>query len=61
MMTWSDQGPVYQTSAGLEVPVIGSLEQLVRDAKTGTYDAIYIALPMRAENKIKALIDSAQR
>ena len=27
------------------------------DAKTGTYDAIYIALPMRAENKIKALIE----
>ena len=53
----AEQGPVYQTSAGLEVPVIGSLEQLIRDAKTGTYDAIYIALPMRAENKIKALIE----
>jgi putative colanic acid biosynthesis UDP-glucose lipid carrier transferase len=53
-----NQGPVYKTSAGIEVPVIGSLEQLVIDAKTGTYDAIYIALPMRAENKIKALIDS---
>jgi len=50
------RGPIYKSATGLDVPVIGGLEQLARDAKSGHFDNIYIALPMRAEKKMKTLI-----
>ena len=50
------RGPVYKSATGLDIPVIGGLEQLVKDAKQGHFDNIYIALPMRAEKKMKTLI-----
>jgi putative colanic acid biosynthesis UDP-glucose lipid carrier transferase len=37
-------------------PFIGSLDDLVRDAKEGRVDAVYIALPMRAEARAAELI-----
>ena len=49
-------GPIHKSSKGLAIPVIGCLDQLVIDAKTSSYDSIYVALPMRAEKKMKALI-----
>ena len=52
-----DKGPVYKNTSGLPIPVIGCLDKLVVDAKAGNYDNIYIALPMRAEKKMKLLIN----
>ena len=49
-------GPIHKSSKGLAIPVIGCLDQLVKDAKTNSYDSIYVALPMRAEKKMKTLI-----
>ncbi|MCC6208368.1 MAG: undecaprenyl-phosphate glucose phosphotransferase [Gammaproteobacteria bacterium] len=39
------------------IQVIGDLGVLVRHAREGKIDAIYITLPMRAENRIKFLVD----
>lgn len=39
------------------IKVIGSLETLVKHAREGKIDAIYITLPMRAEERIKKLLD----
>lgn len=52
-----DQGPIYKTSAGVSIPMVGGIDQLVVDAKAGCFDNIYIALPMRAEKKMKTLIN----
>ena len=51
-------GPIYKNAGGLDIPVIGGLDQLVLDAKGGTFDNIYVALPMRAEKQMKNLIHS---
>ncbi len=42
---------------GDEVNVKGGLEQLYRDARDGQIDIVYVTLPMRAEERIHALID----
>jgi putative colanic acid biosysnthesis UDP-glucose lipid carrier transferase len=36
---------------------IGTLEDLIDQARTGTIDRIYIAFPMRAEKRIRSLLD----
>lgn len=38
------------------VPVIGNLDKLAFDARTGNYDQIYIALPMKNEPEIQKLV-----
>ncbi|MBL4851941.1 MAG: undecaprenyl-phosphate glucose phosphotransferase [Gammaproteobacteria bacterium] len=38
------------------LPVIGTLEDLVRAAREGDVDVVFIALPMRAEERIKMLV-----
>jgi putative colanic acid biosynthesis UDP-glucose lipid carrier transferase len=42
--------------AGKAAPIRGDLDDLVRAAKKGELDLIYIALPMRCEARIQALI-----
>ena len=39
------------------VPLIGDIDDLVRMARDGEVDIVYIALPMRAETRIKELIE----
>jgi putative colanic acid biosynthesis UDP-glucose lipid carrier transferase len=39
-----------------EMPIAGSLEELVRRATAGELDLVFIALPLRAELRIRALI-----
>ncbi len=39
-----------------QAPVVGSLEQLVEDARAGKLDVVYVALPLRAELRITTLI-----
>jgi len=39
-----------------EMVSLGNFEQLIADAKNGKMDCVYIALPMRAEKRIKALL-----
>jgi putative colanic acid biosysnthesis UDP-glucose lipid carrier transferase len=36
---------------------IGTVQDLIDQAKTGTIDRIYIAFPMRAENRIRGLLE----
>ena len=50
------QGSTVNTAAGLSIPLVGDLNTLRTDAKAGLYDAVYIALPMRAEKQMKSLI-----
>ncbi|MDG6773612.1 undecaprenyl-phosphate glucose phosphotransferase [Thiomicrorhabdus sp. ZW0627] len=38
-------------------PVLGTIEQVYNDAKSGKFDELYICLPLRAENKIKLLLN----
>ena len=44
------------TESGMKTPIVGDLNQLRQNARAGLFDAIYIALPMRAEKQIKSLI-----
>ena len=39
-----------------EVTSLGNFEKLVEDAKNGKMDCVYIALPLRAEKRIKTLL-----
>jgi len=43
-------------SADPQVRVVGNLEQLIDDARSGQFDEVYIALPMHAEARIRALL-----
>ncbi len=38
------------------LPLVGTLDDLVRAAKEGSVDVVFIALPMRAEERIKMLV-----
>jgi putative colanic acid biosynthesis UDP-glucose lipid carrier transferase len=38
-------------------PVLGDFDELVRRAKSGDIDMVYVALPMRAENRIRQIIE----
>ncbi|MBU2881841.1 undecaprenyl-phosphate glucose phosphotransferase [Psychrosphaera sp. B3R10] len=46
----------YYDDKETELPTLGSLEQMIRDCKEGGIDRVYIALPMRAETRIKWLM-----
>lgn len=41
---------------GVDLPIIGNLDKLVFDACMGAHEDIYLALPMRAEKQVKALV-----
>ncbi len=42
---------------GNSITIIGDLEKLVEDAKIGKFDQVYVALPMRAEQRIIDLVN----
>jgi len=39
-----------------EVPILGNFEQLVANAKQGSIDAVYVTMPLRAEERTRTLI-----
>ncbi len=49
--------PIPLADSPISIPVNGDMRSLVQDAKAGIIDKIYITLPMRAELKIKWLLD----
>lgn len=49
--------PVPLANSPISIPTNGDMQSLVQDAKAGIIDKIYITLPMRAELKIKWLLD----
>ncbi len=54
---YDNEGLSAQTSSDLDLSYLGDLEQLLRDARKGLYDEIYIALPMTAAADIRDVID----
>lgn len=48
--------PVHFAKSKLSLPVSGTLEQLVAEARAGQIDRIYITLPMRSEARIRWLV-----
>ncbi|HHM1300716.1 TPA: undecaprenyl-phosphate glucose phosphotransferase, partial [Klebsiella pneumoniae] len=46
-----------KTNITSEIPYLGDLDQLVKDAKSKRIDRIYISMPMSEEVKIKKLIN----
>jgi putative colanic acid biosynthesis UDP-glucose lipid carrier transferase len=46
-----------QPDSSVDINVIGHFEDLIEDAKNNRYDAIYIALPMRAEKLIARIVN----
>ena len=53
-----DDDPVLATMAIEGTPVRGSGDQLLRDLEDGSVDQIWIALPLRAEARIRELLES---
>ena len=49
--------PVKLADTPVAIPVNGTMQQLIIDAREGLIDKVYITLPMRAEEKIKWLLD----
>lgn len=49
--------PVQLPNAPEAIPINGPMAALIRDARAGKIDKIYITLPMRAEQKIRWLLD----
>ncbi|MBD9632585.1 undecaprenyl-phosphate glucose phosphotransferase [Pseudomonas sp. PDM19] len=49
--------PVSLSKGGVKLPISGNLEALVDRARAGELDRIYIALPMRSEERIKCLVE----
>lgn len=49
--------PVKLADTAVAIPVNGTMQALVRDARAGKIDKVYITLPMRAEQKIRWLLD----
>lgn len=49
--------PVKLAKTVVSIPVNGDMQKLIEDAKAGDIDKVYITLPMRAEEKIKWLLD----
>ncbi len=45
-----------RTKCELPAPILGTFAELVQQAKQGAYDLIYIALPLKGEDRIKQLI-----
>jgi putative colanic acid biosysnthesis UDP-glucose lipid carrier transferase len=42
----------------IDVPFVGSLAELLRDAREGRIDIVYIGLPLRAESRISELLEA---
>lgn len=51
------EGSVRLGGTAVSIPVNGDMQSLIEDAKAGLIDKVYITLPMRAELKIKWLLD----
>jgi putative colanic acid biosynthesis UDP-glucose lipid carrier transferase len=49
--------PVSLGNGDVKLPISGALEQLVEQARAGKLDRVYITLPMRAEARIKWLVE----
>ena len=49
--------PVRLAEGNNTIEVRGTMQALVRDARAGMIDKVYITLPMRAEEKIRRLLD----
>lgn len=48
--------PIRLANSKVRLPVSGSLEELVKQARMGQIDRVYITLPMRSEARIKWLV-----
>lgn len=42
---------------GLDIPVLGTLDDLVRHAQKREFDTVFIALPLRAEERIREIVN----
>ncbi|MFV3369708.1 undecaprenyl-phosphate glucose phosphotransferase [Pseudomonas sp. NY15435] len=51
------RGSVSMGSGKVKLPVSGSLNDLIEQARAGKMDRIYVALPMRSEARIKWLVE----
>lgn len=49
--------PVRLPNSDVRLPISGSLEELVEQARSGQIDRVYITLPMRSEARIKWLVE----
>jgi len=49
--------PIRLAGTKVRLPISGSLEQLVEQARAGEIDRVYITLPMRSEARIRWLVD----
>ena len=48
----------YQFDSEVAVPFAGTIDDLIRDAKDGKVDIVYIGLPLRAESRITELLEA---
>jgi len=54
---YDDFKPVgHKPLTGLEAPVIGNLDELTSDVRKNHVDLVYVALPMRAETRLKEVL-----
>ncbi|MCP1641857.1 putative colanic acid biosynthesis UDP-glucose lipid carrier transferase [Pseudomonas citronellolis] len=49
--------PVRLANSQVRLPISGSLEQMIEQARAGQIDRVYITLPMRSEARIKWLVE----
>jgi putative colanic acid biosysnthesis UDP-glucose lipid carrier transferase len=56
-----DDDPLLQRSMVEGMPVLGHLDQLLRDLDDRSLDQIWIALPLRAEARIRELLEGLRR
>lgn len=49
--------PIRLSGSKVRIPISGSLEDLVEQARTGQIDRVYITLPMHSEGRIKWLVN----
>lgn len=50
--------PVSLAGSKVQLPINGNMANLIAEAREGRIDKVYITLPMRAEEKIKWLVDA---
>lgn len=54
---WKSDAVVIDETKDVKVPVLGTMLQLIEDARAGAIDKIYIALPSAADARVKWLVD----
>lgn len=54
---WKSDAVVIGDKSKTEFPVLGTMLQLIEDAKAGAIDKIYIALPSAADARVRWLVD----